>query len=114
MRLPKYLVVILDRDIITDLDASLQLCQIQIILMELVHWLVRQINMVIHCKRVDLLEVKPDAGWGCHTKIIFIRMIRRPGNGNALSSLIYPKCNDCLNDAVAKIKFPIKPDPPQI
>ena len=74
-RLPRYLIVVIDRDILNDIDLTdvdaLKMIPI------LINWFVKQINTVIQRKRVDLLETKPGAA--CSTSIIFVRMLRRIG-----------------------------------
>ena len=103
-RLPKYLVVVIDQNLLEDLDMDdndiLQIIPI------IVNWFVRQINTIIRRKCIALLEGKPWAISGCHTHIIFVCMLRRIGKFghrqttvNALRS----KFNDALNNLVAKI-----------
>ena len=100
-RLPRYLIVVIDRDILNDIDLTdvdaLRMIPI------LINWFVKQINTVIRRKRVDLLETKPGAA--CSTSIIFVRMLRRIGRFSekiATVNNLQPKFNDALNHAAAK------------
>ena len=72
-RLLKYLIVIMDRNLIEDLDVSDE--DIHKIIPQEVNWFVRQINTILRRKRIDLLEKKPGAGPGCLMKVIYVRMI---------------------------------------
>ena len=105
-RLPKILVVIADIDRVRDIpdifheDANLAVAIIT-------NWFVRQINMVIRRKQLDIYEKKPGAVYG-ETKIVFVKMMRRIWNYNENSTtntllLLKAKFNDSLNDAVTKV-----------
>ena len=105
--LPKYLVVILDHNILQDLlhfNEEVNVTTIQMV----TKWLVRQINTTVRRKRIDLLEKRPGSLSSFATKIIFVKMLRRIGKygDNTLASnlnKLRPRFNDALNDAVAKI-----------
>ena len=76
---------------------------------DLVQWLVRQLDMVVRRKCMELLECKPEAAAGYTTKLIFVRMPRRIGTFHESSRLkaicdLRPCFNDALNAAIAKIK----------
>ena len=106
-RLPKYLLVILDGDLIKDIPDTHHPNSSSILRM-ITTWLVKQISNVIHRKRIDLYEKKPGAVAGYHTKIIYVKMICRVGkihDNSALGAVcaLRPKFNDSLNDAVAKM-----------
>ena len=78
-KLPKILLVTIDKDIATDVskyDLATHLSMLQ----ELTQWCVQQINMIVHRKRLDLLEKRPGVIAGHATTIIFVRMMRRIGN----------------------------------
>ena len=67
-----------------------------------------QVYTIIRRKRLDLYDKRPGAVAGNHTKIIFVRMLRRIGHfhENSWMNAIHhlrPRFNDALNDAVAKI-----------
>ena len=106
-KLPKILLVTIDKDIATDVcryDPATQ----QTMLQELTQWCVQQINMIIRRKRLDLLEKRPGAIAGHATTIIFVRMMRRIGNHKIDSKTgrvleMRSKFNDALNNSVGKI-----------
>ena len=52
--LPKYLVVTLDKDIVNDLDVFQENAPRSV--QDLTSWVVRQIDMVIRHRRLDILE----------------------------------------------------------
>ena len=106
--LPKYILVVIDKDIINDLpdvDGS----NIHKVLSTITTWVVHQLSVVIHRKKVDLLEKKPGALTGLGgTSLIFVKMLRRIGSFHPESRIkavcsLRPKFNDALNDATAKI-----------
>ena len=74
-KLPKYLVVLLDKDILYDIDQGQSMQSTQIIMGEITRWLVRQINVVLRRKRIDLLEKCPGTVSGYATKVIFVCML---------------------------------------
>ena len=104
--LPKYLLVVMDKDIIADIDAT-DSAAVQI-LQHLVYWLTHQVNIILRRKRINILEKKPGAVAHDVIHIIFVRMIRRIGQYSTESHLgailsLRAKFNDALNDAAAKI-----------
>ena len=108
MCLPRYLIVIINRDLTNDLN-DLPSAELARILQHLTDWLVKQINTVIQQKRIALYDVKPGAAADCHTKIVFVCMLRRVGSFHPESKFnkvysLKAKFNDALNDAAASIK----------
>ena len=107
-RLPKYLIIIMDRDIIHDLSDVLDPIA-HLVLAEITRWFVRQIDSIMRRKRLDFLEKKPGAFTGfLSTKVIYVRMLRRIGSFNSGSKTagvmeLRPKFNDVLNDELAKL-----------
>ena len=85
VRLPKYLVVILDKDLFQDIELSdlNEVKSTRNLLLSLVEWISRQINTIIRRKRADIFDKCPGALSGLSTKIIFVRMLRRVGTYNA-------------------------------
>ena len=107
--LPKYLVVIIDKDMLHDVDQNLSYEDATIFVNETVRWVVRQISTAIRRKKADLLEKFPGAISGLETKVIYVRMLRRIGKYHEESSmyninLLRLKFNDALNDAAAKVE----------
>ena len=76
--LPKILLVIIDKDLMTDLE--IHTSNVVATMRDLVQWLMRQLDMVIRRKRMELLEHKLGAASGYTTKLIFVRMPRRVGS----------------------------------
>ena len=105
--LPKYLLVLMDKDVIEDVDDIFDF-EASKIVATLTQWLVKQVHTVIRRKKVDLLDKKPGTLYDFSTKIIFVRMLHRIGSFHNKSRIagvlaLHPKFNDSLNDAVAKI-----------
>ena len=109
----KYVIVILDKDILQELNFDeVDFETNKQMIPDLVLWLVRQINTVIMHKCVDLLEKKPGAVSGVATTVIYVRMLKRIGKFHAKSKIngicaLCAKFNDALNDEVAKIEHRI-------
>ena len=103
-RLPKYLIVMPDKNILEDFSdpENLKTKTLQMS----VDWFVRQINSTIKRKKLDLYDKKPGAVSGT-TQILFVHMLRSYGTfkESKLSQILdlRPRSNDALNDAVAKV-----------
>ena len=107
-RLPKYLVMIPDKDIIQhDVDFFSE--EVPLILNEILRWFVRQIDLIIRRQKIDFLDRKPGSLQGFSPKTIYVCMLCRCGYSEDSSSTVAqilrlrPKFNDALNDAVAKV-----------
>ena len=105
-KLPHFLVVILDKDVISDVDVLDG--HASRIVADMIRWIVRQINMLITRKRSELLEKRPGAVFLGDPKIIFVRMLRRYEKyhqGSKLDNLysLRAKFNESLKAAVAEI-----------
>ena len=105
-KLPKYLIVIIDKDIILDTDVFDP--QAPIIIEEMTRWFIRQIDVILRRKKVDFLNKKPGALTGLATMTIYIRMLRRAGTFNDQSRIygtlqLRSKFNNTLNDTIAKL-----------
>ena len=104
-RLPKYLLVVMDKDLMRDVNMTDSAAPN--VTQELMRYLVRQIDMLVRRTKGNFLEKKPGAH--INTKIIFIRMIRRIGKFSEESfmhaaSTLKAKMNNSMNDTVAKIE----------
>ena len=107
-RIPKMLVVVLDKDILNDIDQGLSFMQATTVMTNLVCWVVRQITTIIRRKKTDLLEKRPGVVSGFHTKIICVCILHHVGHFHEESKIhnicqLRAKFNDALNDAVAKV-----------
>ena len=104
--LPRFLVVIIDKDILTDIDVFDS--HAISMLTDDIQWLVGQINAAVTRKKSEIIERRPGAIFTGDPKIIFVRMLRRfekYTSGSKLDILygMRSKFNDCLNAAVAEI-----------
>ena len=104
-KLPKYLIVIPDKDVVNDVDVFEE--DSHIIIQELTRWLVRQIDMIVRRKKLELLQIKPGALTGYTPKIIYVHMLRQAGAYSEESKIfgvcsLRAKFNDALNNAVSK------------
>ena len=105
-RLPKYLVVIIDLDMLRDVNVFDQ--SAAQIINELVRWLVRQVDMILRRKKMDFFGKKAWSKSGFTPMTIYIRMLRRIRSFNDHSRMagichLRAKFNDTLNDAIAKV-----------
>ena len=77
-KLPKYLIIILDCDLLYDLDVFQH--GVTATIQELICWFVCQVDMIVRRKKMELLEKKPGTlSGGGLPKLIFVRMLRRVG-----------------------------------
>ena len=107
VRLPKYLVVIMDKDVLGDIPDIFD-DDVMTTTQEITSYMVRKIAVTLRRKRSDLLEKKPGAVEHLNTKIIFVRMLRRIGSYGSDSELsellsLRARFNDTLNDTAAKM-----------
>ena len=104
-RMPKYIIFLLDKDIIGDLKsieygATKNLANI-------VNWLARQCDILIHRKKLQISEKKPGASMGRNFPVcIFTTMLRRLEMFNRESNIaracaMRPKFNEIINEAAA-------------
>ena len=111
-KLPRFIVVMPDKDLLCDMDVFHH--QVQEILKTNVDWMVRHISITIHRKKAELLDKKPGSLYAGHPAVIFIRMIRCPSYGlmgKSRSYRIYElrsKFNEALNDAVGQSEHRIR------
>ena len=108
--LPRYLIVIMDKDFIPDMNLGVVMDRDENTL--LLDWFMRQIHTIVRRKRIDLYDRKPGAISGVNTKIIFVKMLRRIGKFHNKSQIgtvcsYRAKFNGALNDAVAKMDLRI-------
>ena len=105
--LPRFIVVIINHDIIKDVDVFDRNAHKTI--GDNVHWLVHQIDILVKRKKAEIQVKRPGALFVGDPKIIFVRMLRRVGkpfyHGSKLEALHghRAKFNDALNEAVAQI-----------
>ena len=74
-RLPRFLLVVIDKDIISDHDVFDE--HIVATIQESVDWIIHQISITIKRHRLNLMDKRPGAIYGTDPTVIFVRMIRR-------------------------------------
>ena len=105
--LPKILIFIIICDLLQDMDVYN--IGIHESIKEATRWLIGQISIIIHCKRVELADKKPGSIYSDDPRMIFIRMLHRVEHQQQGSHAdkvlsLHAKFNDALNDAVAGTK----------
>ena len=105
-KIPRFLVVIIDKDVIADVDLYDKEASPRMI--DNLNWLVKQIDIAINRKKSDIMTKRPGAIFKGDPKIIFVRMLRRfqkntPGTKLDLLYGLRGKFNDALNTAAAQI-----------
>ena len=75
-RLPKMIIVVPDKDIIT--DAKTYSFGSTYILGKALHYLVKEIGIVIQRRKMELMEKKPGTVVPDYPKVIWVRMLKRP------------------------------------
>ena len=104
-RLPKYLIVVIDWDIIDDLeffDFGADKC-----LAVNINWLFKHIDITLRRARLQLTECRPRAVQQDNTKVIFVTMIKRIKHYPVNSKIAYvctmrAKFNELLNKVAAR------------
>ena len=87
-KLPKYILLVPDRDIINETKAYG--FGASYVLGSAVYFLIRQMEMLLSRRKVDLQDKKPGAIASQDTKFIWVRMLKRPKQLNTLG------CNQAL------------------
>ena len=103
-RLPRFLVIILDCDIIDDADPFKV---DQLFMQRVTMWLLKQIDLLIKHRRLEITEKRPGAIFTSDPKVIFAKMIRRvdyypPNSCLEKICMMRGKFNEVLNDAASK------------
>ena len=84
-RLPKYIFMLPDKDILTTLHSHN--INAALVMSSTVHYLIKQIDQLLERRRQDLEAKKPGALMKQDTVIIWVRMLKRPESikhGNSL------------------------------
>ena len=103
-RLPCFLVILLDKDVIEDVDPF---CTDWNVLHKLINWLAKQLDIFVKRCCLEITERRPWAILTMDPKVIFIKMICRvdyyPQKSRLEKVCIHrAKFNDILNDVAAK------------
>ena len=106
-RLPKFIIVMIDRDLIMNIDVF-QNDAVKV-LRDVTQWVVHQMNILVRRRKAELLEKKPGAVYTGDPSIIFMKMICRIDKFTPRSKLdlvygLRAKFNDALNAGAARIE----------
>ena len=106
--LPHFLIVILDRDLIGDVDNKSYDSAVWILRVT-VRWLTRQIKKIIARKCLQLMEKRPGSIYSGDPKIVYVRMLHHPTRIQDNSLLgatlaLTAKFNSILNEAVTELE----------
>ena len=111
-RLPRFLVITPDKDTLNDIDVYED--NVKKIIRDNVFWLIRQVDLILRRRKIELMDKKPGTIFSGDPKVILIRMIRRPEFKKGLKPtrleevcILRPKFNDALNEAAMKYNFNI-------
>ena len=104
-RLPRFIVVILDKDLMEELDLWEPEGPMIKAFNVVTHWLAKSINVLIRRRRVDISDKNPGAVFGDDPRVVFVKMIKRAEyySANCLLGKICgarAKFNESLNAAV--------------
>ena len=105
-RMPRFLVVVLDKNVIEDINvfSSHAVQKIR----DEVHWLVRQISIFMRRKRAEINSKHPGAVYANNPVVIFVRMINRkeinvkPKSAREKIFSLRSKFNEVLNESAAE------------
>ena len=75
-RLPRFLVIILDKDLI--LDVNIYDYGATRAIKENLKWLCKQIDIFVKCKRLEITNIKPGTVCSTDPKIVLVCMLKRP------------------------------------
>ena len=106
-RLPRYVVVVLDKDIIDEVNVFKPEAAVEKVFWEVTDWLACRIKVLFKRKRLDLSNRNPGAVFGDDPRVIFVKMLRRAEFYPASCKLgkicsVRTKFNDSINMAAAK------------
>ena len=105
--LPRFVIVILDKDLIDEAGVFTLEDEVLETFTEMVNWLARQINIKIKRKHLNISHKNPGAVFGEDPRVIFVKMLRRAEFYPASCRLgkicsVRTKFNECLNSAAAE------------
>ena len=108
-RLPRFLIIMPDKDIFNDLDNFEKLKHGQIVkgLAKIVNWLMRQVDIYVRRKHLQISEKKPGAVCAEDPVVIYVNMIPRVDRFHEDSKMgricsYGMKFSEILNEAVAR------------
>ena len=108
--LPRFLVIVLDKDLIEDVDlydfgASKEIY-------ENLKWLIKQMDVLIKQKKTEIAAIKPGVLYSTDPKVILVMMLRCPlffpvGSQMEKVSSLRAKFNNALNDIAYEMEHSI-------
>ena len=103
--LRRFLIVMLDTDLIAEFDLLAQE-NLHKDFTRVLSWFTKQVNIVIRQKQLQISEKVLGAVYGQHPKVIYIKALRRaafypPSTKIGRICVVRTKFNEALNDAVA-------------
>ena len=105
-RLPRFLVFIMDKDFIQNINffgfGATRVMEI------VLTWLVKEVNKCIKRRKTDLFNVKPGAISLDQTKIVWVKMIKRPYGGMSEFDQVFALRNR-FNNAIDNVLQDTKP-----
>ena len=105
-RIPRYIIMILDKELLEIADHNN--FGIQRILTEIVDWLARNIDRTIDLRREDVRLKRPGAiSLSGEPRIIWTKMVCRPIIQDTSKSFLFAQCrklNEVLNETIPKYK----------
>ena len=105
-RLPRYVIMLLDKELVESADHNN--FGIQKILTEMVSWLARNIDKVVDLRKEDIRVKRPGAiASSGEPRIIWMKMLFRPIINDPTKSYIFAQCkkyNDVLEETIQKFK----------
>ena len=109
-RLPKYLVIVPDKDLLYDIDVFE--FGAHKVLADVLQWMLKEMLMFIRHRKLDLLDKKPGAVVSEDPMVILVRMLRRQERFKPDSKIdkicsLRAKFNDSLNEQALKLGYRI-------
>ena len=109
-RLPRYLIIVPDKDLISDINVF-EFGASKVV-SDVLQWMLKEINMFIRWKRLELLDKKPGAIADDDPMVILVRMLRRHERytqGSCLEKIVSmrAKFNDALNEMACTMNLRI-------
>ena len=110
--LPRYIVFILDKDILEEINVWAPEAAMYKALSSTLNWIMRQVSIITRRWKMEITERNPGAVFGSDPKVIFTKMLRRAEYYPKESRLeklntARPRFTDCVNEAAAKYDYHI-------
>ena len=94
-KLPRFIVFVMDKDLIA--NANYFGFGASLVLERIFEWLMKKVNANIQRRKADLFNIKPGALALTSTKVIWVRMIKRPYGSIWEFDKVFALCNRCNN-----------------